>query len=340
MSTSAIQKTLGYENHTITPRLNYFKPCKKKTQQTFAQEVALSLGGPFKSISPKFFYDDKGSLLFERICSLPEYYLTRTEIGLLKQITHELASHLTGDMRLVELGSGSSIKTRLILDMLDNSQSKIEYFPIDVSDIIKDSCRQLLYDYTKLHITGIIDTYHGGLELIKEYDETPNLIIFLGSSFGNFEENDGFDFLQKINSSMKDSDLFLIGLDLVKNRDILENAYDDSQKITADFNLNVLSRMNKELGANFDLLQFSHVVKFNEEKKRIEMYLKSNKNQRVLIPECDMEFSLYKNELIHTEHSHKYSIPGIKKLFSESGFKIHALWQNKDMPYALVLCSI
>ena len=138
---------------------------------------------------------------------------------------------------------------------------------------------------------------------------------------------------------MKDSDLFLIGLDLVKEKHILENAYDDSQGITAQFNLNVLSRMNEELGANFNLSQFSHMAKFNEEKQRIEMYLKSHTKQTVLIPKSDLEIDFDENELIHTEHSHKYSIPRIENMLYNSGFDINVIWQDENRHYALVLCS-
>lgn len=334
-----MQEILGYENHHVHPRLNYFKPQTERTEKTFAQEIALTLNDNSKSISPKFFYNDHGSSLFEKICELPEYYLTRTETKILNQIETDLASFLTDNMRLVELGSGSSLKTRLILDVFDKIQSKIEYFPIDISDILKDSCQQLLDDYDKLHVTGIIDTYHGGLEFIKNYDDTPNLIAFLGSSFGNFNAEDGINFLQKINSSMKDSDLFLIGLDLVKEKHVLENAYDDSQGVTANFNLNVLTRINEELGGNFDLSQFSHMAKFNEEKQRIEMYLKSLTKQTVKIPKSNLEINLHEDELIHTEHSHKYSIPKIENMLYDSGFEINVIWQDENRHYALVLCS-
>ena len=161
----------------------------------------------------------------------------------------------------------------------------------------------------------------------------------MGSSFGNFNAEDGINFLQKINSSMKDSDLFLIGLDLVKEKHVLENAYDDSQGVTANFNLNVLSRINEELGGNFDLSQFSHMAKFNEDKQRIEMYLKSLTKQTVKIPKSNLEINFHEDELIHTEHSHKYSIPRIETMLYDSGFEINVIWQDENRHYALVLCS-
>ena len=326
MNPSTIQE-FGYENQQIHPRLSCFKHHSKKAEQTFAQEIASSLNNSYKFISPKFFYNTEGSQLFEKICDLKEYYLTRTEINILKQIQGDLG------------GSGSSVKTRLILDIFDKIQDNIEYFPIDISDILKDGCQELLSDYENLHVTGVIDTYHGGLEFIRHFDENPNLIIFLGSSFGNFTPHDGINFLKKINSAMKESDFFLIGLDLVKEKQILEKAYDDSKGITAKFNLNVLSRINDELDADFELKNFTHHAIFNESQQRIEMYLKSNCYQKITIPKSNLQIELQEDELIHTEHSHKYTIPQIEKMFDETGFGINKIWQDENRHYALVLCS-
>src|SRR3972149_5333106 len=139
-----------------------------------------------QDIRPQFFYDIKGSAIFDEICELPEYYLTRTETELLKNIGNDLTQFISKDIRLVELGSGSAVKTRLLLDILENIQNKIEYFPIDISDILQESSQKLLEDYENLSITGIIDSYEGGLEFVEQYDDKPNLIAFLGSSFGNF----------------------------------------------------------------------------------------------------------------------------------------------------------
>ena len=339
MSRTAIQEILGYENHQVNTRLNYFKPHFEKTKKTFAEEISSSLNQDSKFISPKFFYDQKGSALFEDICKLPEYYLTRTEIKILTKIQDDLSTYVSEDFRLVELGSGSSVKTRLILDVFNKIQEKIEYFPIDISDILKESCQQLLNDYEKLHITGVIDTYHSGLEFIEHYDDKPNFIAFLGSSFGNFEPKDGNQFLKIVNSSMKNSDLFLIGLDLIKEKSILEDAYDDVAGITAKFNLNVLSRINEELEGDFVLSQFSHHALFNEEKQRIEMYLKSNTSQKVTISKSNLELNFSKNELIHTENSHKYSIAKIQTMMKNTGFKINRIWQDEKSHYALVLSS-
>jgi dimethylhistidine N-methyltransferase len=323
----------------VSSNLQYFKPHVTKIEKTFAEEISSSLNQNSKFINPKFFYDKKGSDLFEKICSLPEYYPTRTEISILSKLQPELSSYIDENFRLVELGSGTSVKTRLIFDIFAKLQDTIEYFPIDISEILTESSEQLLRDYDNLHITGIIDTYEGGLEFLKTYDKKKNLIIFLGSSFGNFSPNDGFEFLQKINSTMKSGDLFLIGLDLVKDKQILESAYDDSQGVTAEFNLNILSRINDELDADFNLKNFSHHAIYNEEKQRIEMYLKSLVNQSVIVSKSDLLLNLEKDELIHTEHSHKYQLSQIHELLDGVGFEIKHTWLDDDKHFSLTLVS-
>ena len=334
-----IQNKLQYKKFEIDSNLQYFKPHSTKVEKTFADDISLSLNRDSKYISPKYFYDKKGSELFEEICALPEYYPTKTEIKILKNLRHDLVSHMDNSFRLVELGSGSSVKTRLILDIFNDIQEKIEYFPIDISEILTESSELLQREYDDLHITGIVDTYEGGLEFIEKYDDKKNLIIFLGSSYGNFTPVEGKIFLRKINAIMKKEDLFLIGLDLVKGKDILEKAYDDSQGITAKFNLNVLSRINDELDADFNLDNFGHVAKYNERDQRIEMYLQSLVNQSVIISKSNLSLKLKQGELIHTEHSHKYTIEQIKELMEQTGFDIKQIWLDEDKLFSLTLVS-
>ena len=334
-----IQKNLDYKKYVIDSKLQYFKPHASKIEKTFAEEISSSLNKNSKSISPKFFYDKKGSDLFEKICSLPEYYPTRTEITILEKLKTELPAFLDESFRLVELGSGASVKTRLILDVFNTLQGRTEYFPIDISEILTESSEQLLRDYDDLHITGIIDTYEGGLEFLQNYDDKNNLILFLGSSFGNFSPNDGHEFLQKINSTMKSGDLFLIGLDLVKDTLLLENAYNDSQGVTAEFNLNILSRINDELDADFNLDNFEHYSIYNEEKQRIEMYLKSLVNQSIVISKSNLQLNLDKDELIHTEHSHKYKLSQIHNLLDSVGFDVKHTWLDDRKYFSLTLVS-
>ena len=334
-----LNKKIEYKQYIVDSQLRYFKHHATKIEKSFAEEISYSLNQNSKFINPKFFYDKKGSKLFESICLLPEYYPTRTEISILKKLKHDLPSYLDENINLVELGSGTSVKTRLILDIFTKLQPKTEYFPIDISEILTESSEQLLKDYDTLHITGIIDTYEGGLEFLKSYDDKKNLILFLGSSFGNFTPDAGKLFLEKIFSTMKSGDLFLIGLDLVKDKNILESAYDDSQGVTAKFNFNVLSRINDELDADFDINNFSHYSIYNENAQRIEMNLKSLVSQSVIIGKSNLSLNLDKGELIHTEYSHKYHISQIKKLLNDVGFEFKNMWLDDEKHFSLTLVS-
>lgn len=353
----------------VDSRLRYFKPHAARIQMTFAQEIAASLGRKqhFRFISPKFFYDTAGSELFEEICSVPEYYLTRTEVTLLERVGDNLGSILArvagigsgGDadadadvtaacsplnfnapVRLVELGSGSSVKTRIILDALFKMQGDTEYFPIDISDILTQSSEQLLCDYPRLKITGIIDTYEGGLEFLREYDSGRNLIVFLGSSYGNLSPADGTEFLRKICKSMKPGDTFLMGLDMVKDAQTLESAYNDDAGVTSRFNLNVLSRINSELGANFDLDCFEHKARYNERQQRVEMYLESMRDQNVHISKPGLDLHLERGELIHTENSHKYRQEQIRDMLYSAGFEMVDAWVDDDLYFTLVIATV
>ena len=336
MSTS---QNIDYKKFVLDSKLQYFKPHASKVEKTFSEEIFSSLNQESKFINPKFFYDQKGSALFEQICSLPEYYPTRTEISILKRISKDLLTHVKENFRIVELGSGASVKTRMILDLFTNLQEKTEYFPIDISEILTESSEKLLKIYDTLHITGIVDSYEGGLKFLNAYDDKNNLILFLGSSFGNFSYEDGIYFLKKINATMKPGDLFLIGLDLVKDKGILEAAYNDSKNITANFNLNVLSRINDELDADFDLNNFSHHAIYNEEKQRIEMYLRSLVSQSIVISKSNFVLKLKKDELIHTEHSHKYTTSQISTILEDAGFKIKQMWSDENNYFSLTLAS-
>jgi len=339
MSLKEIQNNMEYQKVVLDQRLRYYEPNGERVYKTFSDEVSNSLRSNQKSINPKFFYDEKGSHLFEKICTLPEYYLTNAEISILNQLDDKISPHLDGDFRLVELGSGSSTKTRILIQILERLQTYVEYIPIDISRILKASSRILQSDFKRLHITGIIDEYESGLKFLKYYDTKKNLIIFLGSSFGNFDLEDGSKFLSKINSAMKKDDLFLIGLDLVKDKKILECAYNDSEGITAQFNLNILSRINSELGGNFDLQKFRHHAVYNEDQNKIEMYLHSIDRQTINIPQADLILNLEKDELIHTENSQKFTISNIKQMSEKAGFEIKDMWYDEKQYFAMILLS-
>ena len=339
MSTKSIQKPIGYQRITIQENLEYFKSNNIKNQKTFAEEIALSLKHQPRTISPKYFYDNLGSELFDRICNLPEYYPYNCETSILKKIAKNLTPHLTSNIRLVELGSGSSTKTRLLIDALLKNQEYVEYFPIDISDVLIESVKKLCDDYKTLRVTGIIDTYENGLDFIEHYDDKPNLITFLGSSFGNFNEEDGNNFLKKIHDLMKPTDYFLIGLDMKKDNDILFRAYNDTKGLTAKFNLNVLERINKELGADFKISKFAHKAYYNESKGRIEMYLRALSDHTVIIPKADISIQLSENELIHTENSHKFTISQIDSMFEEVGLDIVQIWFDTNKYFGLILAK-
>lgn len=333
------RQEINYKKFVIDSRLRYFKPHSSNIEKNFAEEISQTLSSPPRSIPPKYFYDKRGSELFDKICKQPEYYPTRKEIDILGCIKKELPSFLNSVFRLVELGSGSAEKTRLLLDVFAQIQQKIDYFPIDVSDILADSSEQLLGEYCNLYVTGIIDTYEGGLEFIKNYDNMNNFIIFLGSSFGNFSPEYGRQFLYHIGTTMNDDDFLLLGLDLVKEKDILDSAYDDSGGVTAKFNRNVLLRINRELEGDFDIDNFAHTAFYNEEKQRVEMYLKSLKKQSVRIKKANLTLDLCENELIHTEYSYKYSISQIKEMMGDAGFVVEKVWTDSDNYYAMILAQ-
>ena len=339
MTTESKQELLGYQSHSIQKNLKYFKPTKNSTTTTFAEEIRNTLQHPKKSISPKFFYDESGSKIFDEICLLPEYYPYNAETEILNEIEQKLLPYLYEEFHLVELGSGSSVKTRLLIDVLLKSQKHLQYFPIDISEILDQSAKNLCKHYPNLSVTGVVDTFENGLDFIENYDTKPNLITFLGSSFGNFDKSDGIKFLKKISSLMKSNDLFLIGLDLKKDQEILHNAYNDSQNITAKFNLNILKRINAELGANFNLEKFEHHAIYNEEKGRVEMYLRSLSEQSVIVQKSELSLTLSKDELIHTENSHKFSIKQIESLLQDTNFEKLEIWLDSRKYFALVLAK-
>ena len=339
MGTNSIQKSLGYQRIVIQDNLEYFKANHTEKQKTFAEEIASSLNHKLKFINPKYFYDNIGSHIFDKICNLPEYYPYKCEAAILKNIAYNLTPHLTSDVRLVELGSGSSTKTRLLINALLKSQEHVEYFPIDISDVLIESAKKLCNDYKTLQVTGIIDTYENGLDFIEHYDDKPNLITFLGSSFGNFNEDDGNNFLKKIHDLMKSTDYFLVGLDMEKDSDVLFKAYNDTKGLTAKFNLNVLERINKELDADFKISKFAHKAYYNELKGRIEMYLRSLSDQTVTIPKAGISIQLSENELIHTENSHKFTMSQIDSMFEEVGLDIVQIWFDTKKYFGLILAK-
>ncbi len=305
---------------------------------SFAEDVDEGLKNSPKYIPCLYFYDYKGSLLFEEICQLPEYYLTRAETEILQTHSEEIISYLPNDILLVELGSGSSIKTELIIEEMLNQYDKVYYSPIDISQkMLKESSISLLEKYDNLEITSVAAEYDEGLRQLDIHKDQTKLILWLGSSIGNFEKKEAINFLKNIVIASSPNDFFLIGFDLQKDKKILEKAYNDSQDVTAEFNLNLLSRINRELGGEFDLDKFVHQAVYNEEKSRIEMYLISTCEQEVYIADLNEYYHFRKNETIHTENSHKFSLKAIDNLADRIGMKIIKQWFDSKKYFNLTL---
>lgn len=309
-----------------------------KSGEPFANNVLNGLSKDPKTLSPKYFYDETGSQLFEQICELPEYYLTRTERTIIKRYSNEIARMSDRNSDLIELGSGSSSKTRLIIEAFLKHYSKLHYIPIDISkSIIVGSAKALLRRYSKLTITALVSDYLTALSALKQKNIHKKLILFLGSSIGNFDKKEAVNFLTKIHEAMNEQDLLLIGMDLLKDKNILVPAYDDAQGVTAKFNLNLLVRMNRELDADFDPSNFRHKAIFNEKESRIEMHIESTQTQTVTIGQIGRTFTFEKGETIHTENSYKFSKDEISDMAAECGFELQHAWYDDKSWFSLNL---
>ncbi len=295
----------------------------------FALAVRSGLRARPKSLPCRYFYDDQGSRLFERICDLPEYYLTRTEDAILREHAHAMVAGWLADPVLVELGSGSSSKTRRLIEAALRTYGALHYVPIDVSKtILEESAEGLVRAYPGLRITGFAANYRDALAGVVERFDRPKLFVFLGSSLGNYEPDDAVDLLSLVAGSMDPSDRLLLGTDLDKDPAVLEAAYDDAQGITARFNLNLLARINRELGARFELDRFEHRARYRGDLRRVEMHLVSRVDQMVAIPGAGLTVRFAERESIHTENSHKYTPETLRILADRSGLREEAAWTD------------
>ncbi len=304
----------------------------------FSEDVKTGLTSESKYLPFVYFYDHIGSQLFEQICELPEYYLTRTETDILETNADDIVSQFPEETVLVELGSGSSTKTRILIEAFLERQSLAHYTPIDVSlQMLEESSYSLLETYPDLEINAIAARYNEGIDHLNIRKDQQNLITWLGSSIGNFDRFEVTTLIQHIQETMHPDDRFLIGIDLQKDKTIIENAYNDTQGITAEFNLNLLTHVNRELGGNFVVENFDHKAIYNEEIGRIEMYLISNIDQKVFISDIDLEVSFTANETIHTENSFKYSLNEIDMLAKDTGLYIVRQWLDSERFFSLNL---
>jgi L-histidine N-alpha-methyltransferase len=306
----------------------------------FREDVLRGLSAEPKSIPPKYFYDERGSQLFEAITALEEYYPTRTEASILAERGEEMLDAAGSDLTMVELGSGSSTKTRLLLDALAARQARVDYVPIDISPtVVTESGEALLQDYPSLHIRGLICDYHRALGELKERVPGRKLFLFLGSSMGNFTPGRAVALLRDLREAMGPQDTLLLGLDLKKDPATLQRAYDDAQGVTAAFNLNLLERINRELGGQFDPERFTHVALYNEEQGRIEMHLESQVSQIVPVEAIGRSVSFTRGERIHTENSYKFDRGQLVHLLDQASLTLRRQWLDAKGWFALNLAG-
>ncbi len=303
--------------------------------RSLRQDARLGLTSRPKWLPPKWFYDARGSDLFEEITRLPEYYPTRAERSILTARAGDIARR-TGAHTLVELGSGSSEKTRLLLDALRAGGTLREYVPLDVSEsALRDAVATMHHDYPMLAIHGVVGDFTEHLDRIP--GQTPRLVAFLGGTIGNLFPDERATFLGELHATLACGDWLLLGTDLVKDPDVLVTAYDDAAGVTADFNRNVLAVLNRELGADFDVESFEHVAIWDPENEWIEMRLRSTAAARVTLLELALDIVLEAGEEIRTEISAKFRRGGIERELARAGFSLDSWWTDSEGRFALSL---
>ena len=300
---------------------------------TFADDVRSGLSATPKSLSPRWFYDALGSALFSAITNLPEYYVTRTEESILRAHGAEIIEAIGSPASLVELGSGDSRKTRLLIEALIARQGALEYLPIDIeATVLESTARGLLVNFPTLAVNAICTEFSDAATALHALSPAPGVrtaVLFLGSTIGNLDENEAIAMLSSLRSALAPSDALFLGADMQKPRGVLEPAYDDALGVTAAFNLNLLGRINRELGGHFRLDRFVHLAFYNEEKGRIEMHLVSREPQTVRIDALDLDVAFDEGETIHTENSHKYTESQLERIAAATGFKIARTWTDE-----------
>jgi dimethylhistidine N-methyltransferase len=331
--------------HTITKRLQIqhllsSTPPSSPNHLINGSDAIKGLTQTPKSLPARYFYDDRGSELFEQICELPEYYLTRTETAILQDCASEIA-RLTDICELVELGSGSSTKTRILLDAYHQLGYPLRYIPIDVSaGILETSARQLLADYDSLQVHALASTYELALQQLIPRQLPSRMICFIGSSLGNLTPQECNVFFSQITSALDIGEYFLLGIDLQKPKYLLEAAYNDSQGVTAAFNLNMLEHLNWRFEGNFDVTQFEHWAFYNDTQAQIEMHLRSLRSQTVQLSALDLILEFERSETILTEISRKFDLNTIQQELSSQGLKPLQVWTDPNQWFGLLLCQL
>ncbi|MEH2150924.1 L-histidine N(alpha)-methyltransferase [Nostoc sp.] len=303
-------------------------------------DVVKGLTQTPKSLPPCYFYDDRGSNLFEQICDLPEYYLTRTETRILQQYAGEIAQ-ITGPCELVELGSGSSSKTRILLDAYQQLGYPLHYLPIDVcAGMLESSAKQLLGDYPLLQVYALAGTYELALAQLLPTQLPSRMICFIGSTLGNLTPDECDVFFSQITNALQVGEYLLLGIDLRKPKQILEPAYNDSQGVTAAFNLNMLEHLNQRFEGNFDTTQFEHWAFYNESEDQIEMHLRSLRSQIVELHALNLKVNFALGETILTEISRKFDPNSIKQQLTAQGLLPLHVWTDPNQWFGLLLCQL
>ena len=295
-------------------------------------ELIDGLRKPEKMISPKYFYDERGSQLFEEITRLPEYYPTETELGIMRDNIDEIVALVGKQASLIEYGSGSSLKTRVLLEHLDDLAA---YVPVDISeDHLLESAMQVRGDFPDIDVLPVVADFTQPFQLPSpRVMPIRNVVYFPGSTIGNFTNEAARELLQVMYQEAGAGGALLIGVDLQKDPAIIEQAYNDSAGVTAEFNLNMLRHLNREFGADFDLDAFTHSAEYNEEEGRIEIRLVSEQDQEFSLG--DASFSIEKDEAILTEYSHKYTLEGFAAMAETAGFSVERVWMDAERLFSV-----
>ena len=305
-----------------------------------ASDVYEGLTASPKHLPAKLFYDTTGSQLFEQITELPAYYLTRTERSILEEHASQILRQAGSALTLVELGAGTATKTRILIEELLRQQPRALFYPIDVSPSALDQAAwQLGNEFPGLRVNSIVADYTGGVPALSRIVGR-KLVLYIGSSIGNFEPPHAIRILRRIRQTLRPGDALLLGADYAKSPKILLPAYDDALGVTSAFNKNMLARLNRELDADFDLEAFKHVALWNRRCSRVEIYLESLADQSVFLPTLDLDVRFRAGERMHTENSYKYTDEMIGSILHESGFRLDRTWSDRKRWYGVHLARV
>jgi L-histidine Nalpha-methyltransferase len=305
----------------------------------YAQEVAEGLLGEPKTLPCKLFYDAAGSALFEEITGLPEYYLTRTELAILEDRADEMALAAGPNVSVVELGAGTATKTGTLLEALARRQMRVSYVPVDISPAALREARDRMSQIPSVFVRPVVADFSEGFGFLRNIPGR-KLVLYLGSSIGNFDLDAAVKMLSDIRAELQAGDALLLGTDLVKDKSILVPAYDDAQGVTERFDKNILRRLNHELGGNFDLQFFRHIAEWNPKLSRMEIFLKSLRPQTVTLSLLNLRIKFANGERIHTENSYKYTLPMVRALLEPAGFVLERTWYDRQKWFALHLARV